>query len=506
MICDTYFLMDVMGCVKEAYIRAPPLPLYYDALAAVVQEARGRQEEEEALDRQSEAGRGERVSAGSSSPLAIFKERLVLYDNDHAFDAKQLSIKGGCVLQELDGMTRDQMFDAYKRAVVVIDLWLPGAETVTAEGAMFDCCILVPNEMNGANERDFPIASDLKIRRLENGHWNYTQISDLLNRALDEYDEFVGEFRALKRHVMALPDAFQASVHRYFSNDIHFVAAAFTKEEQELVLPWAVSVLMNYPLASIDILVHNRMQFGLAYAGVLEVLRHRGIKQSITVSDALPGYGAQAYLGRSSGPRTFNGAVRESSLTCFADPRTTVLRPDLLELVEANSSAWDLLNAQLLTGEDRGGEVGERSVGSAKEGGGGGGVTEDTEPRMAWVLECMRASDFSVIPQETGWADFEQAWRLRHWNGFLFFNSSGRGGGGGAGRGSLAEENCWHLKDMYTNSIYRGVFPYFSSRYRYSNPNPYVDFYMNAYTCACVYVCVRVCARVRACMRACIDG
>ena len=374
MICDTYFLMDVMGCVKEAYIRAPPLPLYYDALAAAVQEARERQEEEEALDRQSEAGRGERVSAGSSSPLAIFKERLVLYDNDHTFDAKQLSIKGGCVLQELDGMTRDQMFDAYKRAVVVIDLWLPGAETVTAEGAMFDCCILVPNEMNGANERDFPIASDLKIRRLENGHWNYTQISDLLNRALDEYDEFVGEFRALKRHVMALPDAFQASVHRYFSNDIHFVAAAFTKEEQELVLPWAVSVLMNYPLASIDILVHNRMQFGLAYAGVLEVLRHRGIKQSITVSDALPGYGAQAYLGRSSGPRTFNGAVRESSLTCFADPRTTVLRPDLLELVEANSSAWDLLNAQLLTGEDRGGEVGERSVGLAKGGRGGGGL------------------------------------------------------------------------------------------------------------------------------------
>ena len=31
-----------------------------------------------------------------------------------------------------------------------MDLWLPGAETVTAEGAMFDCCVLVANEMNGA--------------------------------------------------------------------------------------------------------------------------------------------------------------------------------------------------------------------------------------------------------------------------------------------------------------------------------------------------------------------
>ena len=47
---------------------------------------------------------------------------------------------------------------------------------------MFDCCILVPNEMNGGNLRDFPIAPHLKIGRDENGLWNYTQISELLNK------------------------------------------------------------------------------------------------------------------------------------------------------------------------------------------------------------------------------------------------------------------------------------------------------------------------------------
>ena len=106
MICDTYFLMNVMGCVKEAYIRAPPLPLYYDALASAVADASKTLLE----DQKDGKPRGlEAVSAGHSSPLAIFKERLVLYDNDHRLDVSKLNLNRGCMLQELDGMTRDQV-------------------------------------------------------------------------------------------------------------------------------------------------------------------------------------------------------------------------------------------------------------------------------------------------------------------------------------------------------------------------------------------------------------
>jgi hypothetical protein len=123
MICDTYFLMDIMGCVKEAYIRAPPLPLYYEALSAAVDDAKQLLASGPRDESTAEKG-GERVSNGLSSPLAIFKERVILYDNDHTFDASKLVIHRGCVLQELDGMTREQMFAAYKRAVAVVDLWL----------------------------------------------------------------------------------------------------------------------------------------------------------------------------------------------------------------------------------------------------------------------------------------------------------------------------------------------------------------------------------------------
>ncbi len=59
--------------------------------------------------------------------------------------------------------------------------------------------------------------------------------------------------------------------NRYFSSDIHFVSLALSAVEQELALPWAVSVLMNYPLATVQIIVKNRFRFGLLVAPALEV-------------------------------------------------------------------------------------------------------------------------------------------------------------------------------------------------------------------------------------------
>ena len=101
-------------------------------------------------------------------------------------------------------------------------------------------------------------------------------------RALDDYDNFVGEFAALKAHVLSLPAAFQASVRLYFLSDVHFVAIAASRAEQLLAMPWAASVLMNYPLATVQIIVPSRLSFGLDNAPALELLRHRGLANSVT--------------------------------------------------------------------------------------------------------------------------------------------------------------------------------------------------------------------------------
>ena len=87
---------------------------------------------------------------------------------------------------------------------------------------------------------------------------------------------------------MALPATFQTNVRRLFLNDIHFVAVrharptpaqprlrsrlgregsptglraqgAFSEEERALAMPWAAAVLMNFPLATVQIVTHNKV-------------------------------------------------------------------------------------------------------------------------------------------------------------------------------------------------------------------------------------------------------
>eukprot|EP00960_Hanusia_phi_P031689 749436-Hanusia_phi.AAC.4 len=379
MICDTYFLSDVMGCVKEAYIRAPPLDMYYSAAE------KAREESED----------------GS---MGLFKERLVLYDNDHEFDISKLQLREGCMLVKLDGLSRSEMFDAYKRAVAVVDLWLPGAETVTAEGALFDCCVLVPNEMNGANPRDFPIDSKWKVRRTLDGAWDYMQISELLNRALDNYDDFVQEFRELKQHVLRLPEAFQLAVHRYFANDIHFVAIGYREEEREHLLPWAVSVLMNYPIATVEIVVYNRFRLGLASSPVLQVLRQKGIAHKLIISDGVPSRSQHPFPYINSGPTVSFQHAMQAPATCFASPFASFLRPDLLELVESTSSAW----ADAL----------ERFPEAAIEGEPGSSWIPDP-----WPVECFATGLHSTKPLEDAWANMGELWRTRYWDGALMYTT-----------------------------------------------------------------------------------
>ena len=63
------------------------------------------------------------------------------------------------------------------------------------------------------------------------------------------------------------------------------------------------------------------------------------------------------------------------------------------------------------------------------------------------------------------WADLEDTWRLRHWPGFLFFEEGLPQALQNDGK-KPSRSNCLHLEDMYSNSVYRGVFPFFSGRYR----------------------------------------
>jgi hypothetical protein len=136
---------------------------------------------------------------------------------------------------------------AYSEASVIVDLWLPGklllvlpksrvrytayriqafhtivwfhsclgAETVSHEAVLFDVIVIVagwdavfspfeflllsalglfylafPDEMNGKDDRDFPIPQEFRVsRNALSGTWNYTQLAGAIAKGIYDYDD-----------------------------------------------------------------------------------------------------------------------------------------------------------------------------------------------------------------------------------------------------------------------------------------------------------------------------
>lgn len=114
---------------------------------------------------------------------------------------------------------------------------------------------------------------------------------------------------------------------------------------------------MNYPLATVQIIVPARFQFGLAHAPAIEILRQKGLGKSIIVTDRSNGAFSEQVGGWSF---EFQGAFQDRALVCYCDARRTVLRPDMLE------------------GASGGQRTGQPGAG----------------------VECVRSNEFSVVPSD----------------------------------------------------------------------------------------------------------
>eukprot|EP00293_Proteomonas_sulcata_P017596 CAMPEP_0184293092 /NCGR_PEP_ID=MMETSP1049-20130417/4667_1 /TAXON_ID=77928 /ORGANISM="Proteomonas sulcata, Strain CCMP704" /LENGTH=182 /DNA_ID=CAMNT_0026601023 /DNA_START=40 /DNA_END=588 /DNA_ORIENTATION=- len=170
---------------------------------------------------------------------------------------------------------------------------------------------------------------------------------------------------------------------------------------------------MNYPIASVEIIVWNRLQFGLDHAEILEILRHRGIGQSLKVTDGHRVLGNPVEGREDENLQIFPHAVAARAFTCFGDVRGTLLRPDLLETENYKASA--------------------------------------SEGSPLAPLECLLTSDISLSPQAIN-ADVGM---MRNWDGALLYGSTDR----------MGPENCENLKGMIHNGVYKGLAPYFPDSY-----------------------------------------
>jgi hypothetical protein len=127
--------------------------------------------------------------------------------NEHAVDV-HFRLNGSCFIAILKGFTKEEMAILYRRAKVVLDLYVNGPERAVQEGVLFDAASVVTVEGNGFDSMDFPLPS---FARVDSGN----NISGLvLETLLKHYDEAIPEYLPFKEHVLSLAEKFDGSLKR----------------------------------------------------------------------------------------------------------------------------------------------------------------------------------------------------------------------------------------------------------------------------------------------------
>ena len=155
------------------------------------------------------------------------KENLVLVDYD---------LKGDLILEPdllkqytfiiLNGFSREELIELYKRAKVVLDLHFNGPERTVWEGVMFDALPIVAEQGNGGDNVDIPIPHRFKIDARHHGKRQIAHMSATLRHLLENYDQILsqGHFETFRRKVTRMPNTFAEAVSQTFSSaSLHFV-------------------------------------------------------------------------------------------------------------------------------------------------------------------------------------------------------------------------------------------------------------------------------------------
>ena len=138
------------------------------------------------------------------------KRDLVLFDNDFAVDKEELArLFPGIDFVTLEGFTREEMMREYAQAKVLVDLYVPGAERDLYEASLFNTLVVVGNNGNARDDIDVPVPVkvDVDIPTAELG--------ELLHELLENYEEEVPRWQALRDLTERSPSLFLEQVDQY---------------------------------------------------------------------------------------------------------------------------------------------------------------------------------------------------------------------------------------------------------------------------------------------------
>ncbi|CAF1388184.1 unnamed protein product [Adineta steineri] len=150
------------------------------------------------------------------------KENLVFIDNDSNFPSslqtalEQLPLEPRVTFKVLAHIPPHEVPSWFRRAKVVVDLGVVGAERINNEGALFDAIVLVANTLNGMDPNDFPVPNEFKL-------------------------------------------------------DFYLVTSSL--EEESAVIPFALHCAVHHPLSRIEARIQNLTQFKRNHDMILKLLK-----------------------------------------------------------------------------------------------------------------------------------------------------------------------------------------------------------------------------------------
>jgi hypothetical protein len=133
------------------------------------------------------------------------KENLIIIDNDNSNNDVTLeSVQSGLALVPgmpsdvkvvfLHGFTRAEVIDLYKRAKLVIDLYVPGAERIVLESVLFNCMVAVAVNGNARETTDFPIPVKARLPSFP----SVKDVVEVVAEYLPRYDTAIDEWHAMR--------------------------------------------------------------------------------------------------------------------------------------------------------------------------------------------------------------------------------------------------------------------------------------------------------------------
>lgn len=188
------------------------------------------------------------VSVDSQMPART----VILYDGDAAFDPLQIKPEFRQYLVKAASINPHRLHKLFEVVLCVIDFGMPGAERLVLEASLFGAIVVISDELNGADQLDFPIPERFRLHGRDYDRINIIIAELITLRANGHLHKVVAEFDRFRAFVRGQQVQFLRSVRKYFSDSVHFELRG-----GDSTCHLIASIFAHIPLATVAVLFED---------------------------------------------------------------------------------------------------------------------------------------------------------------------------------------------------------------------------------------------------------